>query len=911
MSGDRWQRLTDIFDAAVPLGGDQRRAFLASACAGDPDLRAEIERLLSAHDRAGSFIAAPAISGDALAEIEDAWAGKLIGPYRVVREIGRGGMGAVYLAERADGQYEQRIALKLIKRGMDTEQVLTRFRAERQILASLDHPNVARLLDGGTTADGLPYFVMEHIEGRPIDEYADVHRLSVSARLELFLQVCAAVSYAHQHLVVHRDIKPLNILVTADGVPKLLDFGIAKVLHEGADEATSTVTGFRLLTPEYASPEQVEGRHATTASDVYSLGVVLYELLTGRSPYRPRGSGLQDIALAVCTTEPERPSTAIDRGAGDANGRGRRAGLAADRVTATSSGSTEKLRRRLRGDLDTILLTALRKEPERRYQSVEQFAGDIRRHLDGRPVRARPDTFRYRAGKFVRRNRIPLAAGTLVALALVGGTVTTAWQAREARVAQARAERRFADVRKLANALLFDYHDAIKDLRGATPVRERLVRDALGYLDGLAREQAGDPELRRELASAYRRVGDVQGGDPKGLGDTEGAVESYTKALRIVEELFRADSGDVRNRRDVARVAMALGHVVWGRGDLATGLAHARRARSMLEPLVAAAPADTEQRLQLHSAYDLLGQISLEAGEISQAMEFHREDLSRLQSTPAAERQRPDLRHAISVTYGHLADAQVEANDLPGALESHRASLALREALAAQFPDNAEYERTAGSARYYMATVLGRMGRWQEMLAIFEAFLAVEPNSGFNQLRAGEALAQLGRHTEALGRLRRALELHTAEFKADSGSLFNRLTLAADHAAICKTLAALARPEAVAACARTASFIAATPVEPTHAFPRAHFAAIWSDLGDAYDALAAAPTTPGADRRAHRVRAREMYGRSVEIWTDLTARKLVSLVDTFRLGAATRALNRTDAALRTAGYVEVGSDRRP
>ena len=480
MSSDRFQRCEELFHAAAPLAGTERDALLERSCAGDPELRADVERLLAAHDRAGDFISSPAVA--TVREgvgADESLVGRLVGPYRLVREIGRGGMGAVYLAERADGQYEQRVAVKVIKRGMDTEQVLERFRAERQILASLDHPNIARLLDGGSTDRGVPFFAMEYIEGQPIDAWAAGRVLSVDDRLRLFLQVCGAVSYAHQHLVVHRDIKPLNILVTADGVPKLLDFGIAKVLHEEGDQATSTVTGMRLLTPEYASPEQVEGQHATTVSDVYALGVVLYELLTGRSPYRLRSRTPLDIVEAVRTTDPERPSAV---------------------------GGTEKLRRRLRGDLDTILLTALRKEPARRYQSVEQFAGDVRRHLDGLPVRARPDTFGYRAGKFVRRNRVPVAAGVLLSLALLGGTVATAYQAQQARAAQARAERRFADVRKLANALLFDYHDAIRDLRGARPVRERMVRDALGYLDGLARESGEDPSIQQQLAGAYQRI---------------------------------------------------------------------------------------------------------------------------------------------------------------------------------------------------------------------------------------------------------------------------------------------------------------------------------------------------------------------------------------------------------------------
>jgi serine/threonine protein kinase/tetratricopeptide (TPR) repeat protein len=429
MNAERWARLTELFDAAVALPVKDRATYLAGACTGDPAMRAEVERLVSAHERAAGFIELPAVAAAGAwpdGESEPPATGRRFGPYRVVREIARGGMGAVYLAERADGQYEQRAALKLIKRGMDTDLLLQRFRAERQILASLDHPNIARLLDGGTTDDGRPYFVMEYIEGEPVDAYADARRLSIPQRLELFLHVCSAVAYAHRHLVVHRDIKPANILVTADGVPKLLDFGIAKVFDPEADEPTSSVTGFRLLTPEYASPEQVEGRHATAASDVYSLGVVLYELLTGRSPYRVTSRDPLEVAAAVRTTDPERPSTAVSRNENAAEGVPRRPGLEWDRATATATGTTDGLRRRLRGDLDTIVLMALRKEPARRYPSVEQLAEDVQRHLDGLPVRARPDSSGYRAAKFLRRNRaavIAAAVAGLPALLLVAAFV--------------------------------------------------------------------------------------------------------------------------------------------------------------------------------------------------------------------------------------------------------------------------------------------------------------------------------------------------------------------------------------------------------------------------------------------------------------------------------------------------------
>ena len=612
MDPHHWQRINELFHAAIEREAGERSAFLAAACEGDGPLRLEIERLLTAHQRAVTLIGTSVFNHRAVGEFDEPSAvGRQFGPYRIVRELGRGGMGAVYLAERADQQYEKRVAIKLVKRGMDTDAVIRQFWHERQILATLEHPNVARFLDGGATDDHLPYFVMEYVEGRPIDEYCNLHELSVNERLRLFLLACAAVSYAHQRLVVHRDIKPSNILVTAGGVPKLLDFGIAKIVQPGAAaETVSTVAALRLMTPDYASPEQLQGKAATTLSDVYSLGVVLYELLTARPPYAFESPAVEDVARTIATTEPQKPSDAVVQGDGSSRG-------GPGRTNGILTPDRGRLRRQLLGDLDNIVLKAMHKDPQRRYQSVEQFSADVGRHLDGLPVTARKDTLRYRCAKFVRRNTVPVAAGVLLLLTLAAGIVATSWLAHQARLQeriakleQARAERRFNDVRQLARSVLFDYHDAIKDLPGATPVRARLVHDALTYLDSLAKEAHDDRSLQRELASAYERVGDVQGGTMfANLGDTAGAITSYRKALQLEEPVATADPQNSQSRRDLAFRRLKLGMLLWETGDVAGALETTRGALTFFESLVAGDLSNSDLREGLARSHDRLGMI--------------------------------------------------------------------------------------------------------------------------------------------------------------------------------------------------------------------------------------------------------------------------------------------------------------
>jgi eukaryotic-like serine/threonine-protein kinase len=506
MTPEQWQQVKALFHEATELAPEARAAFIEQSCHGDAELAGELRLLLESHDEAQNFIEQPAVSpvSDILPPGEiDPWKDKTIGQYRVLSEIGRGGMGLVLLAVRADDQFRQNVAIKVLRRGMDTDDILRRFRNERQILASLNHPNIANLYDGGTTPDGLPYFVMEHVEGLRLLQYVDEHDLSVNERLELFRKICTAVQHAHQNLIIHRDLKPNNILVTHGGEVKLLDFGVAKLVNpELAGGMTETQANLRVMTPEYASPEQVLGQHVTTATDIYSLGVILYELLTGVRPYELKDTSPAELSRAICHSEPSKPSDAVVSGHWSVvSGKEQSTKRQAQRVGSSDGRLTSDDGRKvipqsairnpkfLRGDLDNIVLKALKKEPARRYLSVEQFSEDIRRHLEGLPVIARKDTFGYRAGKFVRRHKVGVAATLLIMLALVAGIVATVQQARVARLERDKAKR--------INTFLQDM------LGAATPQSKGVDVKVVDVLEEASRR------AKTELADQPEIMGDV------------------------------------------------------------------------------------------------------------------------------------------------------------------------------------------------------------------------------------------------------------------------------------------------------------------------------------------------------------------------------------------------------------------
>ncbi|MGA3202002.1 MAG: protein kinase [Bryobacteraceae bacterium] len=726
--------------------------------------------------------------------------GQRFGAYQVIREIGRGGMGAVYLAGRADDQFKKRVALKILRADVNAQEVLSRFRHERQILASFDHPNIAGLLDGGSTPNGEPYFVMDYVEGTPIDQYCDSHGLTVAERITLFRQVCSAVQYVHQNLIVHRDLKPSNILVTPEGVPKLLDFGIAKILKPEmmATMVNATRAEDRIMTPAYASPEQVRGEPITTASDIYSLGVVLYEIFTGRRPYRVKSSTPHELARVICEEEPDKPSTAItrtDRGAAQPPSR-------IEELSRKRSTEPDRLARRLKGDLDNILLKAMRKEPQRRYASVEQFSEDLHRHLANLPVSAHEDSLRYRAEKFVRRNVVPVTLGAVAVLSLLAGLIVTTIAFRQARNERSLAESRFEDVRKLAHTFIFDVHDAIKNLSGSTPARELIARTGTEYLDRLASAPMSNSRLKdslqQELAEGYVKIGDVEGNPfVSNLGDITKALESYRKALLLGNALLKRNPKDINALQETARIHQKLGIVLPFAGKGPEGLSEMNEAVRLYSQALAMTPDDPQARFDLASAYDAQGDVlggaqAINLGHKSEAAVAYRHGLEVLPDVPPGHKLAAGITRSRILFQMKLVDLTAyedPAAALPKYKEIYQSAL---EASRAD-PTNAFARSLAGlvldkiaNAQRLLGDTKGALESYREGIAPAEEALRADPTNGKAQNDLMVSYKNLGdmyydplrNMPEALKYYRLAAGLLDSLIQSDPKNVVNRQRLA-------------------------------------------------------------------------------------------------------------------------------------
>jgi serine/threonine protein kinase/tetratricopeptide (TPR) repeat protein len=708
MTPDEWRRIKSVFDAAAELPAAERATFIAKASAGDASLSAEVEFLLASLESAGDFIEVLPTPPEPAPD-PGMRTGTNIGPYRVVQVIGEGGMGMVYQAVRVDDLYRKLVALKVVRRGMYSGVAMRKFETERHILAHLDHPNIAKLLDGGTTPDGQPYFVMDFIAGTPIDEYCDDKKLSLDDRLKLFLTVCSAVQYAHQNFVVHRDIKPQNILVTPEGSVRLLDFGIAKLLDPEAEGPAETISVVQMMTPEYASPEQLHNEPVTTASDTYSLGVLLYVMLTGHKPFVFRTRSVQEISQVIRDNEPRRPSSVV--ALEETTGSGRV--VTCEGVAAARAMRPDKLIRKLSGDLETILLMTLRREPERRYVSVAQLAGDIENYLGGHPVTAQDATFSYQASRFMGRHQGAVIAASFAVFVLIAGTITTAWEARVATLERQRAEQRFNDVRRVANSLLFDVHDAIRDLPGSTPARQLIVMKGLEFLDRLAEDAGDDRGLQRELAAAYERVGDVQNqARESNPDDVKGALISYRKALSIREALDAPKDMDPEIRRDLATTCGKLSDLLRSTGDSAGAMLYSNKLLAISEKIAAAPGATVQDRVRLATSYlDYVYKQGVVAGDRARGLENCRKALRMfdelLTKNPADRR----LLRVGGIARDRTAEV-LETNPAgrAEALQLRREALTMKTRLLSAEPFNTDYRRLVAWGQHDLANLLRDIG---------------------------------------------------------------------------------------------------------------------------------------------------------------------------------------------------------
>lgn len=528
----QWKRVEELFHKLLDLPEEDYGARLKDIEREHPELAADVKQLVHAHRESGAFLAGTVSDEFIVTE------GERIGPWEVRQKIGEGGMSTVYLARRADGAFEREVAVKFLHGLFPGRQMIERLKQEQSILAGLNHPNICSLVDAGVTKNGRPYFIMEYVEGVPADTYCEAGTRSADEILNLFEQICEAVIYAHQHLVVHRDLKPGNILVNSNGRVKLLDFGIAKLVSEDPElDVSNTKTALHLMTPEYASPEQIEYKSVTTRSDIYSLGLLLCKLLTGELPYDLKGKTPLEMGTTILEAAPQKPSSLLNK---------------------DKAGEREVYSKRsaeIRGDLDNIILKALRKDPERRYRSADQFLEDIRNFRADRPVSARAESVVYRSRKFMKRNRTGVASAAFVLMLIVASALFSIRQAAIATSQRQLAEQRLMDVRQLTTSLMFDLHDSISDLPGSTPAREQIANIAREYLDLLGEIENPDTGLLLELAAAHRKIGDLLGNPTtSNLGRRGAALHEYEQAAGMLD---RVDPDD-RGRRDFLRQAALL-----------------------------------------------------------------------------------------------------------------------------------------------------------------------------------------------------------------------------------------------------------------------------------------------------------------------------------------------------------------
>jgi eukaryotic-like serine/threonine-protein kinase len=713
VSAPSWPQVKRVLEAVLAVAAEQREQALEQSCAGDAELRREVEEYLRYEASAQSLF--PATRWRDSVPAAEQPPPERAGPWRILRELGRGGMGVVYLVERDDGEYRQTAALKLVRDERSGKTLDALFRHERQILAQLDHPNIARLLDGGTTSDGQPYYVMEYVEGQALSQWRKERDPSVEEILALFLKIAEAVSHAHRRLIIHRDLKPGNVLITPEGQPKLLDFGVARML-DASPRREVTITGWPLLTPVYASPEQVRGEPLTTATDVYSLGVILYEMLAGRLPFGAERQTLFQTWMAVCEATPAAPSAVAPS-------------LHAARL----------------GDLDAIVLMAMRKEPEARYLSVEALHADIVAYLAGRPVIARQSSALYRLRRFVARRKWAVAA-SVAAVVLAAGSFAAVWSA------QRRAEMRFQQLRRFARSVVFELHDSIETLPGSTAARKLLVERSLEYLRTLENSSSNDPSLQWEIAEAYKRIGDAQGNTSQAnLGDSAGALESYGHARKLIQRLLERDPGNSQAITTLVGTDRTAADILENRGRRAEAQGMRREAIELLGRMAERNPT-LQSRKTLALAQWSLASNLLQSQDWDAAAKAFEQTLALYEALGKEQPGDPNAQRNIALSHKRLAAIQLQRQRLADALPHFAAAERIDRARLAAAPLNAESRMDLSFDLSDKGLALTSADRDPEALAAYREALALRRAVVASDLNDYRARASLGRSLDLIAR---------------------------------------------------------------------------------------------------------------------------------------------------------------
>jgi serine/threonine protein kinase/tetratricopeptide (TPR) repeat protein len=829
MSPERLHQIENLFHLALEQAPPERLSYLKQHCGDDENLLQAVEALLTAessHGRLKELVASTAVLAAPISLL-----GRRVGAYEILSEIGQGGMGAVYLATRVDEAYSKKVAIKFVKAGWTSEFIHERFRAERQILANLNHPYIAGLLDGGTAFDGRPYLVMEYVDGLLITEFLKHNQLDTQSLIQLFRRICEAVEYAHQNLVVHRDLKPANIMITAEGVPKLLDFGIAKLLDVDEGSSTTQAHGWRMLTPEYASPEQFRGDRVTTATDIYSLGAILYVLLAGKGPYALHGKTPTETERIVSEEEPPRPSL-----------------------------GNPALRGSLGRDLDTIVLKAMRKSPWERYGSVGDLSMDLARALSGQPVQARNYTFVERGARLVRQHRLSFVAGALIAASMAGGTAVSVHSAREAERQRARAEveraragesaeaarreqeraekngadaefrrqeadvergraeaslaiseRRLDDEHRLTTEVLVDINDSLQTLPGATAVRTQAVQASAKYLDRLVNESQGNSRLQQDLAIAYVRMADLTGNPAKpNQGDLAGALSLYQRAKAVLQRLLLHKTGDPALRQQLAAVYAGEVGVLSYLGRVREAQEEGERAVVLFRGLVQQSPNNASALFDLANCYISILQVSDRFHNREQVIHYAGLARKAFELLTAINPRAIEPRVGLSDALAQESSAQLFLRGLDAALPPAEASLRIREQLRAEHPDNRMIleglmfsygrlgdisNRRRGEAGYRSA--LEYFGKAREVAALLARQDPANQRAQFDLAvcgnRLGEAFANLDEHQQATAAFGESLQAFEKLTISDSKNTMSQMYAAVNSSRMGYHMARLGR----------------------------------------------------------------------------------------------------------------------